>query len=64
MKKCNFLHTKGAFCHMSLSNTNFSREEINEILNKLVYKLKLRPIEPPHLLPYYYGRTKKSRRTQ
>ena len=31
---------------------------INEILNKLVYKLKLRPIEPPHLLPYYYGSVK------
>ena len=31
---------------------------INDILNKLVYKLKLRPIEPPHLLPYYYGSVK------
>ncbi len=31
---------------------------INEILNKLVYRLKLKPIEPPHLLPYYYGSVK------
>ena len=31
---------------------------INEILNKLVYKLKIKPIEPPHLLPYYYGSVK------
>ena len=31
---------------------------INELLNKLVYKLKLKPIEPPHLLPYYYGSVK------
>ena len=31
---------------------------INEVLNKLVYKMKLKPIEPPHLLPYYYGSVK------
>ena len=31
---------------------------INEILNKLAYKLKINPIEPPHLLPYYYGSVK------
>lgn len=31
---------------------------INEILNKLVYKLQIKPIEPPHLLPYYYGSVK------
>mgnify|MGYP003319462097 CR=1 FL=1 len=31
---------------------------INELLNKLVYKLQIKPIEPPHLLPYYYGTVK------
>jgi len=31
---------------------------LNELMNKLVYKLKLQPIEPPHLLPYYYGSVK------
>ena len=31
---------------------------INEVLNRLVYKLKIKPIEPPHLLPYYYGSVK------
>ena len=31
---------------------------VNEVLNKLVYKLKINPIEPPHLLPYYYGSVK------
>ena len=31
---------------------------INEILNKLAYKLQIKPIEPPHLLPYYYGSVK------
>ena len=31
---------------------------INEVLNRLVYKLQLKPIEPPHLLPYYYGSVK------
>ena len=31
---------------------------INELLNKLVYKLQIKPIEPPHLLPYYYGSVK------
>ena len=24
----------------------------------MVYKLRLKPIEPPHLLPYYYGSVK------
>ena len=31
---------------------------VNEVLNKLVYILKINPIEPPHLLPYYYGSVK------
>jgi S-adenosylmethionine/arginine decarboxylase-like enzyme len=31
---------------------------INEVLNRLVYKLQIKPIEPPHLLPYYYGSVK------
>ena len=31
---------------------------INEVLNKLVYQLKINPIEPPYLLPYYYGSVK------
>ena len=31
---------------------------INEVLSKLTYRLKLKPIEPPHLLPYYYGSVK------
>lgn len=31
---------------------------INEVLNKLVHRLKLKPIEPPQLLPYYYGSVK------
>ena len=25
---------------------------INEVLNRLVYRLRIKPIEPPHLLPY------------
>ncbi len=31
---------------------------INEVLNQLVYRLQIRPIEPPQLLPYYYGSVK------
>lgn len=31
---------------------------INEVLNRLVYRLRIKPIEPPHLLPYYYGSVK------
>ncbi len=31
---------------------------INELLNQLAYEFQLRPIEPPQLLPYYYGSVK------
>lgn len=31
---------------------------INEVLNRLVFQFQLKPIEPPQLLPYYYGSVK------
>ena len=31
---------------------------INQLLNDLVYKLELRPIAPPNIIPYYYGKVK------
>lgn len=33
-------------------------KHINDILNHLVYTLKLSPICPPQLVPYYYGKVK------
>ncbi len=31
---------------------------INDLLNELAYELKLNPITPPTLIPYYYGKIK------
>jgi S-adenosylmethionine/arginine decarboxylase-like enzyme len=31
---------------------------INDLLNKLVFNLKLNPVCPPQLIPYYYGKVK------
>ena len=31
---------------------------INELLNEIAFELKLEPICPPQLIPYYYGKVK------
>ena len=31
---------------------------INDVLNRVIYELKLDPVTPPQLIPYYYGRVK------
>ena len=31
---------------------------INELLNEIAYDLKLEPVAPPQLIPYYYGKVK------
>lgn len=31
---------------------------INDILNKIIFSLKLNPVTPPQLIPYYYGKVK------
>lgn len=31
---------------------------INDVLNKIIFALKLDPVTPPQLIPYYYGKVK------
>lgn len=31
---------------------------INDVLNKIIFELKLDPVTPPQLIPYYYGKVK------
>lgn len=31
---------------------------INDVLNKIIFLLKLTPVTPPQLIPYYYGKVK------
>lgn len=31
---------------------------INDVLNKIIFSLKLNPVTPPQLIPYYYGKVK------
>lgn len=31
---------------------------INDVLNRVIYELKLDPVTPPQLIPYYYGKVK------
>ena len=31
---------------------------INDVLNKVIFLLKLTPVTPPQLIPYYYGKVK------
>lgn len=31
---------------------------INDVLNRIIFDLKLNPITPPQLIPYYYGKVK------
>lgn len=45
-------------CYGANQNQLNDIKHINDLLNKLVYVLKLNPICPPQLIPYYYGKVK------
>lgn len=45
-------------CYGANQNQLNDIKHINDLLNKLVYNLKLNPICPPQLIPYYYGKVK------
>lgn len=45
-------------CYGANQNQLNDIKHINDLLNKLVYALKLNPICPPQLIPYYYGKVK------
>lgn len=45
-------------CYGANQNQLNDIRHINDLLNQLVYALKLNPVCPPQLIPYYYGKVK------
>lgn len=45
-------------CYGANQNQLDDAKQINTLLNHLVYTLKLSPVCPPQLIPYYYGKVK------